>query len=91
VRLELRTLVQRLDSELSKFGLVTHWTAVNQLSTLVQYRQQVMQMEAAEMQRQHDLRRQEQEAKQRQAAFEKAQATQNPELIAQSVKQSYAV
>jgi hypothetical protein len=43
------------------------------------------------MQRQHDLRRQEQEAKQGQAAFEKAQATQNPELIAQSVKQPYAI
>ena len=43
----------------------------------------VMQMEAAEMQRQHDLRRQEQEAKQRTAAFEKAQAAQKPELVAQ--------
>jgi hypothetical protein len=75
--------VQRLDSKLSKFGLVTHLTAVHQPSTLLQYRQQVMQMEAAEMQRQHNLRRQEQEAKQRTAEFEKAQAAQKPELVAQ--------
>lgn len=82
-RLELRTLVQRLDSELSKFGLVVHLTAVNQLSGLAQYRQQVMQMEAAELQRQHDLRAQEQAAKRQQAAFEAAAKQQKPDLVAQ--------
>jgi hypothetical protein len=57
--------------------------AVNQLNTLVQFRQQQLQMEAAEMQRQHHLRRQEQEVKQRAAAFEAAQQArkQKPELV----------
>ena len=73
----------RLDADLNKFALHTHGAAIAQLQVLMQYRQQVMQMEAAEMQRQHQLRAQEQETKQRAAAFEKAQAAQKPELIAQ--------
>lgn len=80
-RLELRTLVQRIDADLNKFELHVHGAAIAQLQVLMQYRQQVMQMEAAEMQRQHQLRAQEQAAKGQQAAFEKAQAIQKPQMV----------
>ena len=68
--------MQRLDADLNKFGLVTHMAAAKQLSTPEHFRQEQTQMEAVAMQRQHDLRGWEQETKQRQAAFENAQAGQ---------------
>jgi hypothetical protein len=78
--------VQRLDADLNKFGLVPQMAAVEQLSTLVHFRHQQMQMGVAETQRPHDLRRQAQETKPRQAAFAKAQAGQAQRIEAVATK-----
>lgn len=75
-RLQLKTLTNRLDGELSGFELHTHMACLAILQTLCQHRQQVMQMEAAEMQRQHALKQQEQQAKAQAQAFERAKEQQ---------------
>jgi hypothetical protein len=64
-RLRVRTKLNEIDGDLNKFTLAEHLTIVNMLGTMVQHRQQVLSQEAAEMQRQHQMKaHQEQLAKQ---------------------------
>lgn len=69
-RAELRTTTNRVDGELSRLDLETHFAVVAQLQIMVEYRRQIMSMAAAEEQHKQQIAQHEADVRARQNAFE---------------------